>query len=70
MRNKEKVMVSMDRDMHTKLILISYVQKYRFGDQKASMSHIVIDALNEYFVNHKEDLDQALNLINDIWGEK
>lgn len=69
-RKKENVTVAMDRDMHTKLFMISFVRKCKFGDKKATMSKIINDALNEYFNNHKEDVDKAMEEINNAWRTK
>ena len=69
-RKKHDVTVSMDNDMHSKLILISFAQKYRMGKKNASMSSIIHQALLEYFDNHKDEMDEAIKIINEAWRKQ
>lgn len=60
-RKREYVNICLDRELHMKLVLISFGQKYGLGDKKASMSNIVNAAVYEYLENHSEEMEKALD---------
>ena len=68
-KTRMNVTVSMDKKMHDKLILISFVCNYRNVGEKISMSEIINHALVEYFDRHENEFAETMDEINKLWGD-
>lgn len=60
-QKRERVSICLDKDLHFKLSIVSFGQKYGLGNKNASMSGIVNDAVREYLVNHSDEVDRAMD---------
>ena len=68
MRILERVTMMLEAQTHQILQLVSFAQKYRMGQSERSMSWHVRKALEEYIEHHRDEFNQALDIINEMWG--
>lgn len=59
-KTRELVTISMDKEMHSKLILLSFAKQYGLNEKNMSMSEIINISLNEYMENHKDEINLAM----------
>lgn len=66
--NKCTVCFSIDRDNKHKLIVLNTVKRRYKKDRESSMSEIVDTAIEEYFENHKEEIDALMEEYHEHGG--
>lgn len=57
---KNKYGISMDINTHFKLSVLALTKKIVMNDKSASVSKIVNEAIDEWFDNHKDEVDNIL----------
>ena len=62
-RTRKEVNVMMDKNIHLKLMFVALSQRELNGNKRVSVSEIVNKALTEYFDNHKEEIESALDVM-------
>ena len=50
-----------EKELHHKLCVLCMVRKFFFGDKTGSKSMIVNDAIREYFINHREEIEKLMD---------
>lgn len=51
----------MEKELDHKLCILSMVRRYFFEDNNGSKSKIVNDAIREYFINHKTEIEKLMD---------
>lgn len=63
----KSVAICMNRKLRVKLMNL-YTVKKRFNHENVTISGIVDDALAEYFINHKSEIDELMKRYHDQGG--
>lgn len=53
--------VSFEQPLHTKLSTLSSIRKNFFGEKDMTLSGIIKIALEEYFINHNEEIQEIMD---------